>query len=398
MEIINSFFGAILNIIFEAVSGMTQVGTLGVSIILFTLVAQLLLTPLKFKQQRTSRMMSKIQPELQKLQKKYANKKDQASQMAYSQEMQAIYKKYNISPLSGCLPLLIQFPLIIALYNVLQQPTRYINKLGNLYAELATTVTNYLSDAKTVIDEVIAQIPLSANAQVEINQLAENAKLSDVLSHFTTAQWDLLQTFISPEGAQALEGLLEQKHNFEFFLVNLVDSPANIFASGMMIALLVPVLAGGSTFIFNKVIMANTQAPQPTSGDVPNTAESMMKVMNIMMPIMMAFFSWTVPSGLALYWISGNVIMMAQQTIVNRIVDKQQVAFEEQLRKDREAAAAAKPKKKKKKKKPVTEAIETTQTSQDSVALQETKQTQNTKNKTEEKHQSTEASSTEKQD
>ncbi len=397
MEIINSFFGTILNFIFELVSGMTPVGTLGVSIILFTLVAQLLLTPLKFKQQRTSRMMTKIQPELQKLQKKYANKKDQASQMAYSQEMQAIYKKYNISPLSGCLPLLIQFPLIIALYNVLQQPARYINKLGNLYTELATTVSAYLTDAKGVIDQVIAQIPLSSNAQVEINQLGESAQLSDLLSHFTTSQWDLLQTFISPEGAQALEGLLEQKHSFEYFLVNLVDSPSNIYASGMMLALIVPLLAGGSTFIFNKVMMSNTQPAQPATGDAPNTTESMMKVMNVMMPVMMMFFSWTVPSGLALYWISGNVIMMAQQTIVNRIVDKQQAEFEEQLRKDREAAAAAKPKKKKKKK-PVTEGAEVlTEKPVKTDATGENKKVKEPK-KTEEEHQSTEASSTKEQD
>ena len=151
MGIITSFFGIILNLIFEGVSFITPVGTLGISIIVFTLVAQLLLTPLKMKQQRSMRAMTRLQPEMQKLQKKYANKKDQASQMEYSKEMQALYTKHNASPFAGFLPLIIQLPLISGLYNVLRPPSRYIAQLTQLYIQLATTLEPVVPDARSLL-------------------------------------------------------------------------------------------------------------------------------------------------------------------------------------------------------------------------------------------------------
>ncbi|MEG0319317.1 MAG: YidC/Oxa1 family membrane protein insertase, partial [Niameybacter sp.] len=102
------------------------------------------------------------------------------------------------------------------------------------------------------------------------------------------------------------------------------------------------------TFIFSKITMA---ASQPQTND-SNPANSMIKTMNIIMPIMMGVFSYQVANGLALYWICGNLIMMVQQIWVNKIVDKQQAVLEEQLRKDREAEMAKAGVKKKKKKRP----------------------------------------------
>ncbi|MEG0387225.1 MAG: YidC/Oxa1 family membrane protein insertase, partial [Niameybacter sp.] len=322
--------------------------TLGITIIVFTIVTRLLLTPLQIKQMRTTRAMSKIQPELQKIQKKYENKKDQQSQMAYSQEMQGLYKKYKISPFAGCLPMLIQFPLIIALYNVLRMPSQYISKLHDVYTQLAEVLTSNIPNVDQVMTQVIDKIPYSQNAMIEIQRLGEAAQLSDKLSHFTTDQWAVLQDMISPQVYNLLENLLEVKHGFEYFLVNLVDSPAQLVANGQYLAFLIPIAAGASTFIFSKITMA---ASQPQTND-SNPANSMIKTMNIIMPIMMGVFSYQVANGLALYWICGNLIMMVQQIWVNKIVDKQQAVLEEQLRKDREAEMAKAGVKKKKKKRP----------------------------------------------
>lgn len=349
MGIINTFFGMILNIIFEGIAMLTPICTLGVTIIVFTIVTRLLLTPLQIKQMRTTRAMSKIQPELQRIQKKYENKKDQQSQMAYSQELQGLYKKYKISPFAGCLPMLIQFPLIIALYNVLRMPSRYIARLGDLYTQIANILTENVANIGQVVNQVIEQIPLNQNAVLDIKRLGEAAQLSDTLSHFNTDQWALLKSNVSPQVYGLLENLLDVKHGFEYFLVNLVDSPAQLVANGQYLALLIPVLAGASTFIFSKITMA---ASQPAQDSDNNPATSMIKTMNIVMPLMMGVFSYQVANGLALYWISSNIIMMFQQTWVNKIVDKQQAVLEEQLRKDREAAKAKEGVKKKKKKKP----------------------------------------------
>ena len=98
MGIINNIFGVILNVIFEGVIMLTPIAALAISIIIFTLVARILLTPLQLSSQRTSRGMSKIQPELTKIQERYKGKTDQESQLKQSQEMQALYKKYKINP------------------------------------------------------------------------------------------------------------------------------------------------------------------------------------------------------------------------------------------------------------------------------------------------------------
>ncbi|MGL5675208.1 MAG: YidC/Oxa1 family membrane protein insertase [Cellulosilyticaceae bacterium] len=382
MGIITNFFGMILNVIFELTSMLTPVGTLGISIIVFTIVAQLLLTPLKMKQQRSMRAMSRISPDLQKLQKKYANKKDQASQMAYSQEMQALYKKHNASPFAGCLPLIIQLPLIYGLYNVLRQPSRHIVQLRELYGQIANTLQQQIANIGDLIQQVLETAPLSSTATYELQKLGEAAGLSDTLSHFTTEQWGILETLVSPENFSALGGLLEQKHNFEWFLVNLVDSPAQLFAGGMMIALLIPIISGASTFIFSKITMASSKAMQQpaTGGDMQNSTDTMMKVMNIMMPIMMGSISWTVPTGLALYWVAGNVVMMVQQIVVNRIVEKQEAVIDAKFKAEQEAEMAAKKKKKKKKKPPVdTQAIATEGQQATTSEAQKTKESNDTK-------------------
>ncbi|OON98024.1 MAG: hypothetical protein ATN36_01890 [Epulopiscium sp. Nele67-Bin005] len=337
---LNNFFGMILNLIFEGIVLLVPVGALGVTIIMFTLVTRILLTPLQLKQQHTSRAMSKVQPELLALQKQYAHKTDQASKMEYSQEMQKLYQKYNINPLAGCLPLLIQIPLIYVLYNVLRQPSRYISKLKELYVVIADTIMDMVPNYEQVIDAVISVSPMTSTAQYELDKMG-GGTLADKLSHFTTAQWAELTNIVPENVSLALTDLMQVKHDYEWFFVNLIDTPAQLVETGMYAALLVPILAGASTYIFSKISMANNKPAQPanstpTSADMQT--ESMMKIMMNITPIMMGFFSYTVPSGLALYWISGNVIMMGQQAWIMKIVQKQEAILEEQLRKDREEA------------------------------------------------------------
>lgn len=351
MGIINNIFGMILNLIFEGVALVLPVGTLGVTIIIFTLVTRLLLTPLQIKQQRTTRAMSRIQPELQKLQKKYANKKDQASQMAYSQEMQAIYKKYNISPFAGCLPLLIQLPLIYALFNVLRQPSMYISKLGEVYGNIAQIVMDNVANYQSLLAGPLAVVSNNGYYAYDLTSKVAQGDvkgLADFLSQMNTQHWSTFLGQIPANIQTNLTQLLEQKHNYEYFLVNLVDSPQQLIASGVLLAWLVPIIAGASTFIFSKITMSATQPPQ-ASGEGASQTETMMKTMNIMMPIMTGMFSYTVPCGLALYWIAGNIIMMGQQMWVSKIVSKEDKKLEEELRKQRELEAAQKPAKKKKK-------------------------------------------------
>ena len=123
-------FGKILFGIDWAVYHTIGIHNTGLCIILFTFVAYLLMYPLNAKQQKSSRMMSRINPEIKAIQKKYQGKKDQASQMKMNQETQAVYAKYGISPFSGCLPLLITLPVMFCLYRVMYDVKKYVPSLA----------------------------------------------------------------------------------------------------------------------------------------------------------------------------------------------------------------------------------------------------------------------------
>ena len=124
-------FGKILWGIDWAIYHSIGIHNTGLCIILFTIVAYTLMYPLNSKQQKSSRLMSKINPEIKKIQKKYQGKRDQQSQMKMNEETQAVYAKYGISPFSGCLPLIVTLPVMFCLYRVMYDVKNYVPELAN---------------------------------------------------------------------------------------------------------------------------------------------------------------------------------------------------------------------------------------------------------------------------
>ena len=340
MGIINNIFGAILNVIFNGVIMITPIAALAISIIIFTLVARILLTPLQLSSQRTSRGMSKIQPELTKIQNKYKGRTDQESQLKQSQEMQALYKKYKINPFAGCLPLLIQFPLIMGLFNVLRTPATYIKQLGLVYSDIAAKIMDNVANYQDLLQPYQANIETMTRTTYD---LANNTSLGQFLSHLTSGQWNDVMTQVqaqvnNPAVLNSIESGLEVKRQFEtFFGFSVVDAPSGLMGTQPW-AIIIPIIAGASTYIFTKLTMASNNQMQASKDGQPNPGESMMKTMNIIMPIMTGAFAYTMPIGLALYWIAGNVIMLVQQKIVNKVLEKQDAKLEAMLEKEREEA------------------------------------------------------------
>lgn len=336
MGIINSIFGSILNVIFEGVLMITPVAALAIAIIIFTLVMRIILTPLQLSSQRGTRKISKIQPEMTRIQEKYKGRTDQASQLKQSQEMQELYKKYKINPFAGCLPLLIQFPLIMALFNVLRAPAHYIKHLGAEYASVASIIIDKVANYQTLLEPYRSQIEAMTRMTKTGYNFADSTQLGQFLSHLTTAQWSqFISQIQDPATTQALSSALELKNNIEtFFGLSVVDTPSGIISTQWWV-ILIPIIAGASTYIFTKITMASNGTD---TSNQTGSAASMMKTMNIIMPIMTGTFAYTMPIGLAIYWIAGNVIMLFQQIIINKILDKQDAKFEEQLAKEREEA------------------------------------------------------------
>jgi len=325
---ITSFFGMLLNYIFEFVVLVmpAPVATLGISIIVFTIITRLLMTPLQIMQQRTTKGMAIIQPELTKLQNKYKDKKDAESQAKQSAEMQALYKKHKINPLAGCLPLLIQMPLIIALFGVLRDASTYIVRLQEVYVGLANSIMGSVSNYQQILQPYLDIHSMNGKIKFDLTQVTASNKIlgvKELLSKLTSLQWSELFTQIPADAVTNMEPLYELKKSYEWFGVNLVDTPNQLVklgGTGMIIALMVPVLVWVSTVIYSKYTMAQTQATQsPKDGN--DQQQKTMNTMNMVLPLMTAFFSYTMPCGLALYWIAGNLIMLVQQVVVTKMLD-----------------------------------------------------------------------------
>ncbi len=132
---ISWLFGKIMDLIYNILS-VNGVASIGLCIILFTIVVRLIILPLNINMQKTTKINSFIQPEVLKIQKKYKNKTDNQSIMKQNQEINAVYRKYGTSMTSGCLPSLIQFPIIMGFYDVVRNIPAYVTSIKDFYTPI----------------------------------------------------------------------------------------------------------------------------------------------------------------------------------------------------------------------------------------------------------------------
>lgn len=131
MSYLYNFIGAILEYIDKGIYFLFHFHNAGLSIILLTIVVNGIMIPLTIKQTKFSKLSAKMNPEIQAIQKKYKGKKDTASQQKMQLETQQIYNKYGVNPMSGCLPLIITFPILISVYQVIRYAPTYAPDLAN---------------------------------------------------------------------------------------------------------------------------------------------------------------------------------------------------------------------------------------------------------------------------
>ncbi|MBR4982795.1 MAG: YidC/Oxa1 family membrane protein insertase [Lachnospiraceae bacterium] len=304
---------------------------IGLAIILFTIIINLLMSPLTVKQQKFSKLNAKMQPELQAIQKKYKDKKDNNSVMAMNEETQAVYAKYGVSPTGSCVQLLIQMPILFALYRVIYAMPAYVTKIKDAFfplvnklmaqegsAEFIQSFKNSNMYSKQFKNELFA----SGNVEYVQNTFI------DCLNKASTSEW-LSISEKYPELASDVTATLEHLDVYNSFLgLNIANSPSYIigeaFKTGtyalIIGAIAIPVLSALTQWINTKLM------PQPSSNSGGNEAtDSMaqsMKMMNTTMPLMSAFFCLTLPAGMGIYWIAGSVVRSIQQVVINKHIDK----------------------------------------------------------------------------
>lgn len=323
-----------------------HIPNIGLAIILFTLIIYILMLPLQIKQQKFSKMNSVMAPELNKVRDKYKGKNDQASMEKMNAETQAIYAKYGVSPTGSCAQLLIQMPILFALYQVIYKIPGYIGSIKEIFEGLTTQITS-ISGYTDVIKEFVSTNKIST-LQMTYDQAGAMTSDSvvDFLYKLSPSQWESLK---SVDAFKGMDSLIQSTsdaiaHVNTFLGMNISDTPMSLitssFKSGswllLIAAILIPVLAY-ATQLFNYKLM-----PQPDMGN--DSTAATMKSMNLMMPLMSAFFCLTLPVGIGIYWIAGAVIRTIEQIFINRHLAN--MDMDEMIRKNKEIAARKQEKKK----------------------------------------------------
>ena len=305
------------------------IGNYGFAIILFTVFLKICLFPLDFKQKKSIAKTQKIQPLLMEIQKKYANDKEKQSQ-----ETMKLYQKYGINPMSGCLPMLLQFPIILALYWVVRKPIAYMIGVNTMDAwRVAEAVNTWAMANKDLVPEALKNlIPLTyqkgigatntfGSNEIQVAQLIFDRP--EILEHAAIKSWDHVFRPI----------------NFSFFGLNLSETPSFNAFLGMFIgkfsavtkeiALLwiIPILAGVSSLISSKIttpspkqdkkngILSEEEKAQQKQASSSNDT---MRSMTTIMPLFSAWFAFTLPAAVGLYWIVSNVIQVIQHVLVTK--------------------------------------------------------------------------------
>ena len=280
MNFITSIIGWPLGLVMSLLYKL--IGSYGFSLILFTIITRICLLPLAIKQQKASAKMAAFRPRMEEIQKKYAN-----NQERMNEELMKLYKEENYSPTAGCLPLLIQLPLLLGLIDVIYKPLKHVLRIPQDIIAKGFAIAKQSGAA------------LSGYAP-EINLIAEIHK--------------------NPALYESVPELTERigSFNLNFLGINLGETPTMAFS----FLLLIPILSGVTSFMVSYVSMKNASA---LAGE-NNPMQASSKVMTFMMPLMSIWIAFSVPAGVGMYWIVSNLLMLVQTIMLNKFYNPIEMA------------------------------------------------------------------------
>ena len=270
IDFIAGILGALIRLIYDVVGQ-----NYGLSIIIFTILTKILLFPITYKQSKAMDEMNKVAPLEKEIREKYKGNKEKMSE-----ELMKVYEQHKINPMGGCLPLLIQIPIIFAMFYIVRQPLTYIVQMPT--EQMQEYTQEYLGK------EEVTENEMKAN---EI-QIANKYELIDM----------------------------------NFIGINFGDVPSNVFSKNAeekvsYFTLIIPLLS----FVFS---LLQTKQSQKNS-NLTDEQIQQQKTMNLMMPVLSAFIAYTMPLALGIYWLIGNVLQMLTQWIVNMILNKKKIMLGE---------------------------------------------------------------------
>lgn len=285
LDIITFPMGYILRLIYDNIA----FNSYGIAIIMFTIFVKSLLLPLYIKQSQSTVKIGKLQPQLQIIQNKYKKEPDKLNQ-----EVMKLYKENNVNPAGAMFPLIIQMPILFSLYFVISQPLKYM-----------------MNKSPEVIEKLFQLIPDGVNTVSTMRDIS-------IINYFSE----------NPEKIANIGNLISKNDllNMNFMGINLGVVPtwnyhelfSNSVGSSDLILLLIPIFAAFTTYLSVYFSMKQTMKGNESSAG-NQSINSMNKMMLLISPIMTGMISFSVPCGMGLYWITGNLYQIFQQMITNYV-------------------------------------------------------------------------------
>lgn len=264
----------------------------GVALIIFTLITKFAMVPLMIKQQKSMAKQTAFQPRLAELQNKYKNNKEKLNE-----EMMKLYQEEGYSPLSGCLPMLIQFPILFGLINVIYNPLTHIMRMSNDLIYAGFDIVQKLKEAGTLT-------AMGIHENVYSPQMTLISAIQKLPDQFVSLDAEIVQRV--------------QAFNFNFLGIDLSAVPQIAFNA----LLIIPILSGVTSILLSWASMRQTKQ---TMGD--NAAGSgMTKGMMLFTPVMSLVIAFQVPAGVGMYWIFTNIFSCVQMLVLNKYYNPKEMA------------------------------------------------------------------------
>jgi len=291
---IGSFLGWLTNTI--------GFGNYLIGICIFAIIVEICMLPLSIKQQKNSIKQAMLRPKEMAIRNRYKGRNDQATQQKAAQEIQELYERENFNPMSGCLPMLIQLPIIMLLYNIVVDPIQYV--VGGT-ASLANALRVFFTASKAAGG--LGMTLTSTNGTIEMLSQLKNANISSL------ADFQLINS--ANQVHNTIDTMLDKIPSFNIGPINFGFTPS---FSGNYWLLIVPVLTFVVYFFTMKITKKFTY--QATQNEQAAGAGCSNKMMEIYMPVVSTFFSFAVPGAIGIYWVFRSIISTLKQFIMSKVM------------------------------------------------------------------------------
>ena len=272
-------------------------GIYPLALLVFALAMKIVLFPFGIKQQKNSQKQAKLRPKEQAIRDKYAGRNDKVTQQKMTQEIQELYQKEGFNPMGGCLPLLLQFPILFALFRVVYNPIRHV--IGLSFDQINTIANNIISKG------------IATKSQLSISNINYDMGVLRQLRDMSAENFKAVTTI---DGVQVIKSQASLP-KVQIFGIDLCTTPMEALQNAQWLLILIPIVTFIGVYLSMKLTKKFTYQPQQNA-DMAGCSGT---TMDLMMPLMSTFFAFMYPAVLGIYWVYQNILGVAQQFILAKV-------------------------------------------------------------------------------